>query len=180
MLAKIINKAKKNDRKAIRKLYDLQAEMVISICERYARDIPTAKDCAQKTFIKIFQNLNRFDIKKGSFNAWAKRIAINECLMHIRGSSLNLVELQSIETDDDFLIEMDQPDIDTKLFQLIQALPQGYRTVLLLHVVDEYSHKEIAEILGIAEATSRSQLFKAKKMLRTSWEELELSKKKAG
>ncbi|MEO1518259.1 MAG: sigma-70 family RNA polymerase sigma factor [Bacteroidota bacterium] len=174
-LLKIIQDCIDNKREAQFLLFDTFSDFVIRICERYCPDVPTAKDLSQITFIKIFKNLSAFDVRKGSFKNWIQRIAINECLQFLRKKKLLVFvdDFSTVRLTEE--LEDDAPSDDhllahARIRELIDALPSGYRTVFLLSEVDGYSHKQIGEELGISEATSRSQLFKAKKALKKNWE----------
>jgi len=135
------------------------------VCLRYAKDKSIAQDYLQETFINIFKNLHQFDKTKGVFASWAKRIAINICLMDLRKKSLysvGITEVEYIESDTvDALSQLSLQD----MLAIIKQLPQGYRTVFNMYVIDGFSHKEIAAELGITISTSKSQLRKAKNLL---------------
>lgn len=135
------------------------------VCLRYAKDKSTAQDYLQDAFINIFKNLHQFDKTKGVFEGWAKRIAINICLMDLRKQSLYSVNIAAAE-----YIESDTVDVLSQLslqdmLRMIQELPQGYKTVFNMYVIDGFAHKEIAAELGITISTSKSQLRKAKNLL---------------
>ena len=140
--------------------------MLLSICRRYARDEAMAKDVLQETLIRIFQNIDKYE-PTGSFEAWMRRIAVRRSLQWLEKSSFQH-ELQPVDMpDNDFV----QPEIYSRLgaeeiMALLKELPEGFRTVFNLNVVEGYSHQEIAELLGITESTSRSQLTRAKKLLK--------------
>lgn len=176
-LNKTIKACQKNDRKAQFALYEAYAAIVIRTCERYTEDLPTAKDLSQLTFLKIFKNLNQFNAQKGNFESWIRRIAINECLQFLRKKRHLLFVEHFNENEMESVEELNTTDIDNeRLKQFIEALPKGYRTIFLLFQVEEYSHKEIGSFLNISESTSRSQYFKARKMLKQKIEDF-LSKK---
>jgi RNA polymerase sigma-70 factor (ECF subfamily) len=131
-----------------------------------------AEDALVMSFYKIFSKISQFK-GEGSFEGWMKRIVVNECLMKIRKSS-NL----NLHVDIDQAYDVSDPehivsDLNYKeLLVLLDDLPNGYRTVFNLYVIEGYKHREIAEILGISINTSKSQLILAKKKMR------ELFKKK--
>lgn len=163
----LIKKCLQNDRKAQFELFDQYVKQISLICERYGPDLPTAKDNVQKTFIKIFKNLASFNGDKGNFGAWIKRIAINECLMTYRKNK-RLVFLENEDLPNTLNVYL--PDFGSNIdFELllkeIGTIPLGYRTIFMLSVVEGYSHREISAQLGITESTSRTQLFKARKIL---------------
>lgn len=166
-LRKIIKKCIKNDHKAFDKLYNLYAPILAGITRRYANSTEEVDDILQESFIKIFNNLNQLsDWRK--FDAWAKRIVINTALKSLKNTNLFNLRIDYLDIDlsnDDETKSLEiMSDLDiSDLIKLMDQLPEGYKTILNLYAIEEYSHKEIAEILHIKEATSRSQYFKAKK-----------------
>lgn len=136
---------------------------------RYANDRDSAEEMLQEGFIKIFDKLDAFDYK-GSFEGWMRRIVANTAIDHIRKSKKNPI---LTDNDDDFKLggenpmieqeELDLVDIQAEMaLEAIQELSPAYRSVFNLYVMEEYTHKEIGEILGISEGTSKSNLSKAK------------------
>ncbi len=161
----LISKALDGNQEAYKALYDLYKRNMFVICLRYAKDKSLAQDYLQEAFITIFKNLKQFDKLKGRFEAWAKRVTINVCLSNIRKNSLYAVNIGYAE-----MIETDEPSALDNLalkdmLNVIQDLPIGYRTVFNMYVIDGFSHKEIAQELGVSISTSKSQLMKAKKLL---------------
>lgn len=161
----LIISAKNGDRKAAKQLYDMHKQNLFMVCLRYAKDRSQAQDYLQETFISIFKNLHQFDTLKGAFRSWAKRIAINVCLMDIRKNNLYSVNISEAEA-----IAAKTPNALSSLslkemLALIQQLPDGYKTVFNMYVIDGYSHKEIADELGISVSTSKTQLMKARLLL---------------
>lgn len=141
------------------------AGMLMGVCRRYARDEAMAKDLLQETLLRIFAHIGKYE-PTGSFEAWMRRIAVRRSLQWLEKSAFRH-ELQPLEMPDSqsvvpaVWLEMDA----SGLMQLVLELPPGYRAVFNLAVVEGYSHQEIAEILGIAENTSRSQLTRARQLL---------------
>ena len=140
--------------------------MLLTVGRRYSRDYDSAKDILQESFIKIFRALPNYR-ETGSFQAWMRRIVINTALQLIDKSSYKN-ELPGLEMVDDPLLE---PDAYShlgaeELMKLIDGLPDGFREVFNLFVIDGFNHKEIAEQLEISESTSRSRLTRARKLLR--------------
>jgi len=124
-----------------------------------------AEDILQDAFIKVFDNISKFEFK-GSFEGWIRRIVINTALKNYSKKSFKQEQI-GLENQPELPLE---PEIyshleEEKLLRLINQLPDGYRVVFNLYAVEGYSHKEIADLLGIQESTSRSQLVKARKML---------------
>ena len=146
--------------------------MLLSVCRRYVRDEAMAKDVLQETLIRIFKNIDRFEAR-GSFEGWMRTIAINRSLQWLEKSCFQN-ELQPIAMPDDRQIEPEvyQNMSADDILELIKDLPDGYRTVFNLSVVEGYNHQEIGEMLGISEATSRSQLTRARKLLREKLEQV--------
>ncbi|MEP6615441.1 MAG: RNA polymerase sigma factor [Ginsengibacter sp.] len=146
-------------------LYLKYSPKMYAVCLRYAANTDDAKDLLQEGFIKIFKNLAKYR-GDGSFEGWIRRIFVNTCIEHFRKKTAlyNVSEVQEATIEDkewnvlDRLAEQD-------IMKMIQDLSPGYRTVFNLHVVEGYSHKEIGEILGINEGTSKSQLARAKVVL---------------
>jgi RNA polymerase sigma-70 factor (ECF subfamily) len=139
--------------------------MLMTVCRRYARDEAMAKDVLQETLIRIFQNIGKYE-HTGSFEGWMRRIAVRRSLQWLEKSSFQH-ELQPVAMPDEKLIE---PTIYSQLgaeeiMALLKELPDGFRAVFNLNIIEGYTHKEIAELLGITESTSRSQLTRARKLL---------------
>lgn len=142
------------------------------VCLRYCGNTDDANDLLQEGFIKIFKNLSRFR-GEGSFEGWIRRIFINTSIEHFRKKIklYNVSEVQENTIEDTDLTALDtlaQKD----LLVLINELSPGYKTIFNMHVVEGYSHKEIAAMLGITEGTSKSQLARAKAVLKKSLEKL--------
>jgi RNA polymerase sigma-70 factor (ECF subfamily) len=161
----LIKACSSGDNKAFKKIYDIHSGTMYSICLRYMNNEDEAKDALQEGFIKVFKNISKFSFS-GSFEGWMKRIFVNTSIEQIRKRKIHLdvTELNSNEMKLTAKIETGAMDAE-KMMLLVQALPEGYKTVFNMFVVDGYSHKEISEHLGINENTSKSQLFKARKQL---------------
>lgn len=168
----LIKKAKKNSRQAQTELYEQYSRYWFSICLRYNSDRNMAADILQESIIKIFSKMKQFDDSKGEFKSWSSRIVVNENLMFIRKKSSFI---QEQELNDDLLVyDVNESPIDKlgaeELTTLISSLPIGYRNVFNLYVIDGYNHKEISEMLAISEGTSKSQLHKARNLLKRKLE----------
>ena len=161
----LIKACSSGDNKAFKKIYDIHSGTMYSICLRYMNNEDEAKDALQEGFIKVFNNISKFSFS-GSFEGWMKRIFVNSSieLIRKRKKHLDVSELNSNEMKLTAKIETGAMDAE-KMMVLVQALPEGYKTVFNMFVIDGYSHKEISEHLGINENTSKSQLFKARKQL---------------
>lgn len=155
----------KNDRKCQKILYDLYAGEIFGVCLGYSGDHDSAKDILQEGFIKVFNNIKKFK-GEGSLKGWIRKIIINTAIDHYRQTSSQRV---FTEIEDDAYIFTEEnvlSQINTdELLRLIQKLPSGYRSVFNLYAVEGFSHKEIAEKLKISIGTSKSQLFRAKRLL---------------
>lgn len=173
-LDKLIKKARKRDRKAQAQLYEQFGSLWYSISLRYNADEDDARDALQNALIKIYSNIKQFDPDRGSFKSWSSRIVVNENLMFLRKQKRKFT--QAPEELSYELPDEDQSAMDIlsakELTRMIQSLPDGYRSVFNLYVIEGFSHEEIAEQLGISPGTSKSQLFKAKKYLRQKLEVL--------
>ena len=146
-------------------LYDRFACKVYPVCYRYAKNEEDAKDILQETFIRVYSKLDTFE-DKGSFEGWIRKIAVNTSIRHYQNSLRKLDDrdienVPEISSDDNILSELNAEDILKK----ISELPTGYRVVFNLYAIEGYSHKEIAEELGISEGSSRSQLTRARQHL---------------
>ena len=161
----LIKACSNGDSKAFRKIYEIHSGTMYSICLRYMNNEDEAKDALQEGFIKVFKNISTFKFT-GSFEGWMKRIFVNSSIELIRKRKmhLDLSELNSNELPLTAKIETGSMDAE-KMMTLVQQLPEGYRTVFNMFIVDGYSHKEISDYLEISESTSKTQLFKARKQL---------------
>ena len=132
------------------------------MCLKYSRNYADAEDVLQDSFVTIFKKINQFK-DKGSFEGWVKRITINTALQKYREKSpLQLVNEETITEE----IELDVQQISLEfLLKIIQELPDRYRLVFNLYVLDNFSHKEVAEMLQISEGTSKSNLSRARLIL---------------
>jgi len=166
----------RNRSKAIEALYDRYAPALLSLCFRYAGNMQDAEDILHDGFIKIIKSLADFKPRPdSSLQAWMKRIMINTALNFIRDHTRerNQVDIDRVQYRKDLSTE-DQGDFDLahlpvtqdQVLQMIAELPEGYRTVFNLYVFEEYSHKEICAKLNCTESTSKSQLSKARAVLR--------------
>lgn len=171
----------RRDKSAQQRLYDLYSSKMYAICFRYVRHAMEAEDILVTAFTKIFERLHQFK-GEGSLEGWIRRIVVNEALTYLRRSrSMYLeTELEQADREPDYSQLSDHLE-EEDLIRMIQALPAGYRIVFNLYAIDGYSHKEIAEQLGITESTSKSQLSRARvylqKMLAQTEKEIVTNKK---
>lgn len=162
----LIKRCQDNDRTAQELLYRQYSSILYGLCLKYAPNQMEAEDSLQDAFITIFQRIGQYQ-GRGSFEGWIKRIAINTVLQKYRQKRLH--DLPS----DDVMEEKLDHDLATTqaslpldfLLSIIQELPERYRLVFNLYVLDGYTHKEIAELLGISDGTSKSNLSRARQLL---------------
>ena len=161
----IIKMAIDQNRFAQQKIYSSYSSKMLSVCRQYIKDLHLAEDVMITAFMKVFTHLKNFE-HKGSFEGWIRRIMINECISYIR------VKKHVKFIEDETFFEERYNDIEGKFSLddiqfLIDGLPDGYRMVFNLYVIEGYKHQEIGELLGISEGTSKSQLMHARRMLQT-------------
>lgn len=143
------------------------------MCLRYSGDSDKAADLLQDSFIKIFRQLGTFG-HKGSFEGWMRRIVVNTAIDSIRASSkMQMVSEYDERIPDESSVTALSSMATEEIMKLVQDLSPGYRTVFNLFVVEGYSHQEIGDLLDISEGTSKSQLARAKSILKTKIEKLQ-------
>jgi len=161
---KLIKKAIQNNRAAQQRLYYLHAPKMLSLCRYYIKDIQFAEEAMLNGFLKVFTNLNKFE-NKGSFEGWIRRIMIRESISFLRKQK-NIEFVTEPEKFNDAAVISSYSNMDvTEIQDLIDALPDGYKIVFVMYAIEGYKHKEIALLLNISQGTSKSQLFKARKIL---------------
>ncbi|SHH61661.1 RNA polymerase sigma-70 factor, ECF subfamily [Chryseolinea serpens] len=155
----------RRDRNAQKLLYDTYSSKMYGLCYRYVKDVMEAEDILVTAFMKVFDKIAQFK-SEGSFEGWIRRIVVNEALTYLRRHrSMYLeTELEQADREPDYNSLSDHLEAED-LLKMIQELPTGYRIVFNLYAIDGYSHKEIAEQLGISENTSKSQLSRARTYL---------------
>ena len=148
-----------------KQLYTQYSQKMYAVCLRYSQDPDQAKDFLQEGFIRVFQNLTSFK-GEGSFEGWVRRIMINGCLEALRKPENKVYheELEAYESELSYQPSLQKLDVKFVLNK-IQELAPGYRAVFNLYVIEGYQHQEIADMLGISESTSKSQLSRARKLL---------------
>ena len=163
----------RGDRAAMQELYERHEQYWFRLCLRYGRSRSEAQDIMQDALVQIFKSLKQFDSKKGSFSAWSNRIMVTTALQHFRKEKYRASEdLNTVLDDADTSADVFDRISAKELTQIIQQLPDGYRLVFNLYEIEGYKHQEIAEMLEISVGTSKSQLSKAKKMLRSQLEKI--------
>lgn len=166
-LTHIIDGCKKERPKQQEALFNAYSAVLYGICCRYIGDRDDAEDVLQETFIKIFLNIKHYK-QSGSFEGWMKKIAVNSALYflkHKKKLQFDAVDIGGLSAGEETGSEVDEEMDEQFLLECIHELPLGYKTVLNLYLVEEFSHKDIAEQLGIKESTSRSQYTKARRQL---------------
>ncbi|GAA4065240.1 RNA polymerase sigma factor [Flavobacterium cheonanense] len=162
----LIELAVENNRHAQHKIYSKFSPKMLSVCRQYIKDLHQAEDIMITAFMKVFTNLKNFK-HEGSFEGWIRRIMINECISYIRvQKKVKFIEDENYFEESFNNIES-QFSVEDIQF-LIDNLPDGYKMVFNLYAIEGYKHQEIAEMLGINEGTSKSQLSHARKMLQNS------------
>ena len=176
MVSQIVERIRQKDQRAMSQLYQMYVEELTSVCYRYIPNADDAKDVLQNSFVKIFTSIPTLEYRgEEQFKGWLVRIVANEALTFLRNRKKLLFVEQSEtvdEIDEDSAISNTERISPDELHQLISELPDGYRTVLNLYVFENYSHRQIAELLGIKESTSASQLYYAKQWLARRIKEL--------
>lgn len=153
-------------------LYKKFSPKMYGVCLRYSGSVDDANDLLQEGFIKVFKNLQKFR-GEGSFEGWMRRIFVNTSIEHFRKKVklYNVSEVQE-NTIEDISLNILDTLAEKDLIAIVNELSPGYKTVFNMHVIEGFSHKEIADMLGITEGTSKSQLARAKGVLKKSIEKL--------
>ncbi len=162
-LEQLIHDCKKNDIKAQEQLYRQYAPKMFSVCLKYSRNYAEAQDNLQDGFLLVFDKINSFEFK-GSFDGWIKRVIVNHVLQQYKNKSFlspideDIAEEVEVEIEDGISMDF--------LMKIIQELPDRYRLVFNLSIFENYSHQEISDSLGISVGTSKSNLSRAKLILK--------------
>ena len=163
----LIKKAIANNREAQQMLFEQYSPKMLGVCRQYVKDLHHAEDLLLQGFLKVFTNLHRFK-HEGSFEGWIRRIMVNTCISYLRKK--NIIDL----SDEDYIFNdsatesLENTSVED-IQKLIDQLPEGYKMVFNLYAIEGYKHSEIAEKLDISESTSKSQLFKARKLLQKNY-----------
>ncbi len=170
----LVNRLKKNDALAQKELYQQSSKKMLSVCRSYIEDMHYAEDCMINGFCKVFNHIQKFE-NKGSFEGWIRRIMVNECLTFLRSNkTLIYVDDTRVANYDEVDDEVDNEWLDFNVQDVLDQLSEPYRLVFNLHILEDYSHQEIADLLNISVSTSKTQLFRAKAKLK----EIVLSQKR--
>jgi RNA polymerase sigma-70 factor (ECF subfamily) len=174
----IVDQCKAGSRSAHKQLYDLYSKAMFNTCLRITNDRYEAEDVLQEAFVSAFKNIHSYR-GDSTFGAWLKRIVVNRAINHMKKKRLDLV---SIDDQGDRQFNGNHYDLEIegrtdeenlkRVKTAVKMLPDGYRTVLSLYLMEGYDHAEIAEIMNITESTSKSQFNRAKKKLKLILEEL--------
>ncbi len=168
-LEQLIENCKNNDTKAQSELYKLFSSKLFAVCLKYSRNYAEAEDNLQDAFLTIFKKMEQYK-NKGSFEGWLKRITINTVMQQYR--SEKVFDMVNETVVDEVEIEMDDEDLSMDyLLKIIQELPDRYRLVFNMYVLDGYSHKDIADMLNIHIGTSKSNLARARFILKQTIED---------
>ncbi len=170
---KLIKECKRGKAKYQKLLYELYAPKMLGVCARYFQNIEDAQDALQDGFVKVFSNIKAFR-EEGSFEGWIRRIMVNTSLNLHRKNLKHYYHIDISETESrivDKRMEFDHLEVQDML-KMVQSLPNGYRLVFSLYEIEGYSHKEIADELGVSVNTSKSQLLKARRRLREKLDKL--------
>ncbi|WP_347219023.1 sigma-70 family RNA polymerase sigma factor [Chryseobacterium sp.] len=163
MERELLLECQRNDRKAQRKVYEKMAGRLYSVCKRYLKNDEDIEEVLADTFYKIFTKIGQLQ-NPDTFEAWAKKIAVNECLQKLRTGKALFISLE-----DHFVGPSETPAEDISfekdILNLLNFLPEGCRAIFNLFAIEGYPHKEIASMLSISEGTSKSQLNFARKKL---------------
>ena len=162
----LLEGCRKGDRKAQESLYKTMASRMMGVCTRYAKDTFEAEDVLQMGFVKVFQKVSEFR-GEGSFEGWIRRIMVNTAIESYRKNlrTLNVVDIDEVYDQPQSTFDMSGLELKD-LLKLVQQLSNGYRLVFNMFVIEAYSHKEIATELGITEGASKSQLSRARAILK--------------
>ncbi len=163
----LVKQCRNRSARGFDRLYQRYASVLFGICLRYGGNKEAAEDILQDVFVTIFKKIDSYRFE-GSFEGWLKRITVNVAINYLRKQKRKYL----VSVDDNEYVKLESYDADAisklsemEILESIQRLPEGYRTVFNLYVIEGYKHKDIAEMLGITESTSRTQLAKARKAL---------------
>ena len=174
-LNEIIGACRDGNRMAQRRLYEINKGKMFAVCLRYSRNRTDAEDILQEGFIKVFRDLHQYT-GEGVFEGWMRKVIVNTALQHLRKQKRlpTEVTLENHEFHLNYKEDIFDNDLQEnrtqELLKLMQEMPDGFRTVLNLYILEGYSHQEISEICGISVGTSKSQLNRAKAFLRKQLE----------
>jgi RNA polymerase sigma factor (sigma-70 family) len=162
--APLIEECRKGNSKAQFRLYNQYSKAMYNLAYRILNNREDAEDILQEAFIECFRNIGSFRFES-TFGAWLKKILVNKCINHLKKQKIDLILCETLPVTE--YVEEEEITFDTgKIFKGIEMLPDGYRIILTLYLLEGYDHSEISQILGISESTSKSQYSRAKDKLR--------------
>ena len=162
--APLIEECIKGNSKAQFRLYNQYSKAMYNLAYRILNNREDAEDILQEAFVECFRNIGSFRFES-TFGAWLKKILVNKCINHIKKKKIDMTLFENPPAD--LYEEETEMDYDTrKIFKGIEKLPDGYRIILTLYLLEGYDHSEISQIMGISESTSKSQYSRAKDKLR--------------
>lgn len=163
MERELLLECQRNDRKAQRKVYERMAGRLYSVCRRYLKNDKDIEEVLADTFYKIFTKIGQLQNPE-TFESWAKKIAVNECLQKLRADKALFISLEDSPTEPSEG-SSEHISFEKDILNLLNFLPEGCRAIFNLFAIEGYPHKEIASMLSISEGTSKSQLNFARKKL---------------
>ena len=164
----VINSVKKGDKSAFKKMYESCIRYVYVIVNRYVSNESDYQDVIQEIFARTFLSIDSFDENKGEFKFWLRRLTINQCIQHYhkQAASIKIIPIDSATRMQSKLKDETSTLSKDEILQYLKRMPEGYKQVFMLVVIDEYSHQDVGELLNITPETSRSQLHRAKNWIR--------------
>jgi RNA polymerase sigma-70 factor (ECF subfamily) len=163
----LIKKAIDNNREAQHQLFEKHSPKMLGVCRQYVKDLHHAEDLMLQGFLKVFTNLNKFK-NEGSFEGWIRRIMVNTCLSYLRKKNVEFAADEDYVFNGSATESLENTSVED-IQKLIDVLPDGYKMVFNLYAIEGFKHQEIAEKLNISVSTSKSQLFKARKLLQENY-----------
>ena len=163
----LIKKAIDNNKDAQQQLFTRFSPKMLGVCRQYVKDAHHAEDLLLQGFLKVFINLHKFKYE-GSFEGWIRRIVVNTCISYLRKKNRIVLSDEDFVFNDVAAESLENTAVED-IQKLIDKLPEGYKIVFNLFAIEGYKHSEIAELLGVSESTSKSQLFKARRLLQDNY-----------
>ena len=175
----LITSCQKGIKSAQYELVKRYSGMLMSICRRYVKDQPTAKDILQESLIRIFKNIDGYK-SIGSFEGWMRKITVRCALGHLDKKHVRRESSVADINSDEITMPLALDNLGVEdIIKLVQELPPGFRSVFNLKIIEGYNHREISEMLGITESASRSQLTRARQLLQRKYTEINAKYKSA-
>jgi len=164
----LVEGCRRNDRQSQQQLYELYCDAMFNTAVRMLGNAAEAEDVLQEAFLAAFRGIEMFE-GKSTFGAWLKRIVINKCVDHLKKNRLQLVEMETYDTATEVSDDWDEKEGKVsvqEIHQELKGLPDKCRAVFNLYMLEGYDHEEIGEIMNISKSTSKSQLHRARQLLR--------------